>query len=50
MGVQRAIECRFRRPPRWYGNLEGLWIDGEGRGGRWRDVLVYGRLRDEKER
>lgn len=29
MGVQRAIECSFGRPPRWYGNLEGLWVDGE---------------------
>ena len=49
MGVQRAIECRFGRPPRWYGNLEGLWIDGEGRGAAG-SVPVYGRLRDEEER
>lgn len=29
MGVQRAIEDGLGRPPRWYGNLEGLWVDGE---------------------
>jgi len=28
MGVQRAVEHAFARPPRWYGNLEGLWVDG----------------------
>jgi broad specificity phosphatase PhoE len=30
MGVQRAIEHSLGRPPRWYGNLEGLWVNGEG--------------------
>lgn len=27
MGVQRAIEHAYGRPPHWYGNLEGLWAD-----------------------
>jgi probable phosphoglycerate mutase len=27
MGVQRAIEHALGRSPRWYGNLEGLWVD-----------------------
>ena len=29
MGVQRAIEQGLARSLRWYGNLEGLWVDGE---------------------
>jgi len=40
---QRCLEkCGFRR--------EGLLRRVGFRGGRWRDVLVYGRLRDEEER
>jgi broad specificity phosphatase PhoE len=27
MGVQRVIEHALGKPPRWYGNLEGLWVD-----------------------
>jgi broad specificity phosphatase PhoE len=27
MGVQRAIEHGMGRPLRWYGNLEGFWVD-----------------------
>jgi broad specificity phosphatase PhoE len=27
MGVQRALEHALGWPPRWYGNLEGLWVD-----------------------
>jgi hypothetical protein len=27
MGVQRAIEHALGKPPRWYGNLEGVWVD-----------------------
>jgi broad specificity phosphatase PhoE len=30
MGVQRAIEHALGRSPRWYGNLEGLWVNSEG--------------------
>jgi broad specificity phosphatase PhoE len=29
MGVQRAIEHALGRAPRWYGNLEGLWVDAK---------------------
>ena len=29
MGVQRAIEHGLARSLSWYGNLEGLWVDGE---------------------
>lgn len=29
MGVQRAIEHSLGRAPRWYGNLEGLWVNGD---------------------
>ena len=34
MGVQRAVEQAMGRPPRWYRNLEGLWVGARELDGR----------------